>query len=110
MTYILKLPEWYKLDNVSHGGLASLRAQTSIVSIQELHSAKVSIPYSDNDDGHGQTGGIDDGIACVVHVCDHSVSDDEENIVLLRKDSRESRSAIKWQIIYFSFTTNSSLQ
>lgn len=94
MTYILELPEWHKLDDVSHGGLARLRAQTSIVSIQELHGTEVCPPYSDNDDRHGQTRGVDDGAACIIHVCDHSVSDDQQNVVLLQEKSnnRSSRS------------------
>ena len=83
MTYLFKLPVWHKLDDVSHGGLAGLRAQTSIVSIEELHSSEVRPPYSYDDDGHGQTRGVDDGTAGVIHVRDHSVSDDQQNVVLL---------------------------
>lgn len=88
MTYIFKLPERHKLDNVSHGGFACQRAQTSIVSVQELHRCEVCVAYSNDDDGHGQSGGIDDGTACLIHVCYHSVGDDEEDKVLLQEDSR----------------------
>lgn len=88
MTYIFKLPEWHKLDNVSHGGFACQRPQASIVSIQELHSCEVCVAYSNDDNGHRQPGGINDGTACLIHVCDHSVGDDEEDKVLLQEDSR----------------------
>lgn len=88
MTYVFKLPEWHKLDNVSHGGFAGQRPQTSIVSIQELHSCEVRVAHSNDDDRHGQPGGVDDGAAGLVHVCDDSVGDDEEDEVLLREDSR----------------------
>lgn len=81
--YILELPEWHKLHNVTHGSFACSRAQNSIISIQELHGAEVCPAYSNNYDGHGQTRGIDDGTTCLFHVRDHSISDDEENKVIL---------------------------
>ena len=86
LAYILELPEWYKLDDVPHGRLAGSRAQNSVIPIQELHSTEVRPPHPNNDDGHGQTRGVDDGLAGVVHVCDHAVSDDEQNKVLLQED------------------------
>lgn len=82
--HILELPEWYELHNVPHGCLARSRAQNSIISIQELHGSEVGPAHPDNDDGHGQTGGIDDGTAGLVHVCDDSIGDYEENKVILR--------------------------
>lgn len=81
--YILELSEWHKLHNVPHGSLACSRAQNAVVSIQELHGTEVCPPYSNNDDGHGKARGVDDGTACLIHVCDHPVSDDQQNKVLL---------------------------
>lgn len=81
--YMLELPEGHKLHDVPHGGLACSRVKSPVVSIQELHGSEICPAYSDNDDRHGQTGGVDDGTACLIHVCDYSVSDDEENVVLL---------------------------
>lgn len=93
-TYILELSVRHKLDDVSHGGLAGLRAQTSVVSVQELHGAEVGPAHPNNYDGHGQARGVDDGAACLIHVGDHSVSDDQQNKVLLWGDgnNRGSRS------------------
>lgn len=91
-TYIFKLPERHKLDDVSHGRLPSHRAQSSIVPIQELHGGEVCIPHSYNDDGHRQTRGVDDGIARLIHVCDHSIGDDEENIILLWRERNNTDS------------------
>ena len=86
----MELPEWHKLDDVSHGRLSSLRTQASIVSIQELHGSEVRPPYPDYDDRHWQTRGVDDGVAGLVHVCDHSVSDDEQNVVLLQEENNNT--------------------
>jgi len=83
LAYVLELPEWNKLHDVPHGGLARSRAQNSIVAVQELHGAEVRPSYPDDDDGHGQLRGVDDGAARLVHVCDHSVGDDQQDKVLL---------------------------
>lgn len=94
LSYIFKLPEWYELHNVSHCSLASHGAQAPIVPIQELHGSEICIPDSDDDDGHGQTGGVDNGVTSLVHVRDDSISDDEENKVLLwrRRNGTDGRS------------------
>jgi len=86
VTYVLELPVRHKLDDVSNGRLSDLRAQASIVPVQELHGTEVGPPDANDDDGHGQAGGVDDGAARLIHVCDHSVSDDQQNKVLLRGD------------------------
>lgn len=85
-TYIFKLPERDKLHDVAHGGLASHGTQASVVPIQELHGGEVGPTHADDDNGHGQAGGVDDGVPGLVHVCDDSVGDDEENKVLLWKE------------------------
>lgn len=91
--HILELPEWYKLDNVPHGGLACSGAQNAIISIQELHGGEIGPAHADNDDGHGQAGGVDDGTTGLVHVCDDSIGDDEENKVILRGTTRRKVSS-----------------
>lgn len=81
--YVFKLPEGDKLHDVPHGSLASHGAQASVVSVQELHGREVRVADSHDDDGHGQAGGVDNGVPSLVHVCDDSVGDDEEDKILL---------------------------
>ena len=83
MAYVLKLPEGNKLHDVPQGSHARSRAQNPIVSVQDLHGAEVRPSYPDDDDGHGQLRGVDDGAEGLVHVCDHPVSDDQQHKVLL---------------------------
>ena len=84
-TYILEVPEGDKLDDVPHGRLAGLRAQPPVVAVQELHGAEVGSAHADDYDGHGEAGGVDDGVARLVHVRDHAVGDDEQHKVLLQR-------------------------
>ena len=80
---MLELPEGHKLDDVPHGRLARGRAQQAVVPVQELHGAEVGPAHADDDDGHGEAGGVNDGAARLVHVRDHAVGDDEQHKVLL---------------------------
>lgn len=93
VTYVFELPKWNKLDYVSHGSFSGQRAQTAIVAVQELHGGEVGSPDSYNDDGHWQARGVDDGVAGLVHVGDHPVSDDQQNKVLLHEDEEKTTQA-----------------
>ena len=81
--YALELTEGDELHDVPHGSLASGGAQHAVVPVQELHGAEVGSAHADDDDGHGEAGGVDDGAARLVHVRDHAVGDDEQHEVLL---------------------------
>ena len=96
LAYIFKLPVRYKLHDVSHRSLASRGAQAPVVSVQELHGSEICVPNPNNDDRHGQAGGVDDGIPGLVHVCDDSVSNDEEDKVLLwrRRHAKDRKAKI----------------
>lgn len=54
ITYILELPEWHKLDNVSDSWFSRRGPKDSIVTIKKLHGTKVCSSNTHNDDGHGQ--------------------------------------------------------
>ena len=83
--YALELTEGDELHDVPHGSLASGGAQHAVVPVQELHGAEVGSAHADDDDGHGEAGGVDDGAARLVHVRDHAVGDDEQHKVLLQR-------------------------
>lgn len=48
-----------------------------------MHVAEVGVPDPDDDDGHGEVGGLDDGLPGVGHVCDDAVRQDQQDEVLL---------------------------
>lgn len=82
----MEMSERHKLDNVSGGCLPRGGQQQFVVAVQKLHGAEVRAAHAHYDDGHGQTGRRHDGGACLVHVCDHTVCEDEQHKVLLRMD------------------------
>lgn len=88
-TYVFEVPEGHKLDDVSKDRLALGRPQNPIVTIQHLHVTEVSVPHAHNDDGHGEVGGMDDGLPSVCHVRDDTVSQDQQDEVLLLSDARD---------------------
>ena len=90
----LEIPVGHKLDDVSRGGVAGRRTQQLVVAVEELHRAEVCIAHAHYDDWHGQTGGLYYRSTRLIHVCDHSVCDDEQHVVLLQMD-RENWSDIK---------------
>lgn len=80
---MFEVPEGNKLDDVSENSFSSGWTQDPSASVQHLHVTEVSIPDTDDDDGHGETGGLDDGLSRVGHVSNDAVSQDEEDEVLL---------------------------
>lgn len=81
--YVLEVPKWHKLDNVSEHRLALGRPQDPIVTIQHLHVAKIGVAHADDDDGHGEVRGVDDGLSGVSHVCDDAIRQDQQDEILL---------------------------
>lgn len=72
-----------ELDDVPQHRLPFGRAQDPVVAVQHLHVAEVGVPDPDDDDGHGEVGGLDDGLPGVGHVCDDAVRQDQQDEVLL---------------------------
>lgn len=92
-THVTEIPEGDELHNIADGLLAGVGPQHAGISIQELHGGEVGVANADDDDGHGQLGRLDDGVAGLVHVADDAVCDDEESEVLLQGRGGEKRRA-----------------
>ena len=76
--------EWHELDNIrSHILVIRLRVQCLIITVQLLHSTEVSIADAHNNDSHWQLGPSDDLINRLVHVIDHAIGNDHQNVELL---------------------------
>lgn len=82
----LEISEGHKLDDVSWGDITSGWTQQFVITVKELHSTEVCLAHTHYDDRHGQTRGLYDSSACLVHVCDHSICDDEQHKVLLQME------------------------
>lgn len=91
----LEISEGHELDDVSCGDISSGRTQQFVVAVEELHRAEVCPAHTHYDDGHGQIRGFYNSSACLVHVRDHAIGDDEQHVVLLRMEMRTT-SAIKY--------------
>lgn len=83
ITYILELPEWHKLDNVSDSWFSWRGPKNSIVTIKKLHGIEVCSPNTNNDDGHGQFWSINYGSSGLIKVCYHTIRYDQKYKVLL---------------------------
>lgn len=81
---MFKVTEGDELDDVPQHRFSFGRAQDPVISIQSLHVGEVCVSHTNDDDGHGQVRGVNDGVPCVGHVCDHTIRQDEEDKVLLR--------------------------
>ena len=90
-TYIFELPERDKLDNVSGDRLPHRRPQHAIVSIQQLHGLEVRWPHPNDDDWQRQPRRPNNSVPGLIEVCDLTVSEDEEDVVLLQIDRSESQ-------------------
>lgn len=81
---MFEVTEGDKLDDVSEDRLSSGRSQDPVITIQHLHVAEVGIPDPDDDDRHGEVGGLDDSLPRVGHVGDDTVCQDQQDEVLLQ--------------------------
>lgn len=91
--YMFEVPKWHKLDNVSKHRLALGRPQDAIITIQHLHVTKISVAHPDDDDRHGEVGGVDNGLSGVSHVCDDAIRQDQQDEILLKLLDK------KWKIV-----------
>lgn len=82
-THMFEVAEGHKLHNVPQDRFSFRRAEDSIITIQHLHVAEICAAYANDDDGHGQVRGVDDGFSCICHICDHSIGQDEQYEVFL---------------------------
>lgn len=82
-THIAEVPEWDELHYVPNRLFSSVGAEHTTVSIQELHCCKVGVAHSDYNDGHGQFGSLYYRMACLIHVTDHAISNNQQREVLL---------------------------
>lgn len=87
-THVLELAEGHELDDVAQHGLALGGAQHAVVPVQDLHVREVGVAHADDDDGHGQVGGADDGLPRVRHVRHHAVGQDQQDEILLGGQGR----------------------
>ena len=93
---MLEVAEGDELDDVPEDGLSFRRSQDPVVAVQHLHVAEVGVPDPDDDDRHGEVGGLDDGLPRVGHVGDDAVRQDQQDEVLLRDRTQTSRLIISW--------------
>ncbi len=84
-THVAEVPEWDKLDDVSDRFLSRVGSERAAVSVQKLHGGEVGVAHPDDNDGHGQLGGLNYSVTCLVHVADHAVSNDQQREILLQK-------------------------
>lgn len=80
---MLEVTERDKLDDVPQDGLSFGRPQDPVITIQHLHVTEVGVSDPDDDDGHGEVGGLNDGLPGVSHVSDDAVRQDQQDEVLL---------------------------
>lgn len=85
---MFEVVEGHKLHNVPQDGFSFRRAEDSIITVQHLHVTEIRAAYADNDDGHGQVRGVDDGLSSVRHICDHTVRQYEQDEVLLHQSKK----------------------
>lgn len=85
-THVFEVAEGDELDNVPENRFPFGRPQDPIVSVQHLHVAEVGVTDPHDDDGHGEVGGLNDGLPRVCHVGDNAVRQDQQDEVLLRDE------------------------
>jgi len=81
---VFELAEGNELHNISiHVPLVALTEEGYLISIQLVHGCKVSIAYAYNNDTKGQARTTHNLVNGSLHVIDHTVCDDKQNIVFL---------------------------
>lgn len=73
ITHMFEVSERDELDNVTEDRFSFGRSQDPVVSVQHLHITEICVPNPNNYDGHGEVGGLDDGLSRVSHVGDNTV-------------------------------------
>lgn len=75
--------EAYELDNVTGCNIALHVTKEPVVTIELLHAAEVSVAHTDNDDTRRTAGSCHDCSDRLLHVCNLTISDEHQNLVLL---------------------------
>lgn len=91
---MFEVPEGHKLDDVSKNRFSSRWIQDPFTTVQHLHVTEISIANANNNDGHGEVGGLNDGLPCVGHVSNDTICQDEEDEVLLFDTTKDKLLAL----------------
>ena len=67
-----------------------LHLSPSFISVQFIHVFEISRTNTHNDDRHGQTRGFDDRSFSILHVCQHTISQEKQHIVLLLRQQQQN--------------------
>lgn len=100
----------HKLNNVPENRLALWWAEHSIVAVQNLHVCEVGIPHTDDDNGERLVRGSHNGLTSVRHVCHHTISEDEQDVVTLQKNEGKKSFQGDFQLIVTSLSISKSPQ
>mmetsp|Transcript_15399 Transcript_15399/g.33136 ORF Transcript_15399/g.33136 Transcript_15399/m.33136 type:complete len:200 (+) Transcript_15399:546-1145(+) len=81
-----KLRKRHKLHDVANGLLAAWRDESNRVRVKHIHGfeCRCRRAYANDDDRHWILRGFHDGFFGLVHVCDHTVRENQEHVVELR--------------------------
>ena len=80
----LKVVVGNELDDISSHVLAiSVRVKSFFIAIKHLHATEVCFADTHNDNGHGHLGAPDNLVDRLVHVVDHTIGDNDEDVELL---------------------------
>ena len=81
---MLEVVEGHKLHNIcSHILAVGARVQSLVVAIKCLHRVELGITNADNNDAEWILRASHDLIDCLVHIGDHTISDNHQNVELL---------------------------
>lgn len=84
MRAVFKLIEGNELDNVRRHILAvGRRVEGLFVAIKHLHRSEVSIADTHDDYGHRQLGAAHDFVNRLLHIVNHTIGQDQQNVELL---------------------------
>ena len=84
-THLEELPERHELHNVTlRPPAGQRRLQQPVISVEEIHEGKVGTANSDNNEGDGQEGSLDNGVDCRVYVGYHTIGEQEQKEVGLQ--------------------------
>ena len=81
---ILEFSERHELYNIGlHVLFVPHGVERHFVSIQDIHALKIITAYTDNDDTERKSATTHNLVNCFLHIVDDSISDDEQDLVLL---------------------------
>ena len=84
MWIVLEVVEGHKLHDIgSHILAVGARVKSLIVAIKCLHRFEVGITNADDNDAEWILRASHDLIDCLVHIGDHTIGDDDQNVELL---------------------------